>query len=67
MYSSIDFNRNNKISITNRLEKKETIINISEGTKKPGNFSKKKACLDQCFGYWKKQFRRRMLKHALVP
>ena len=33
MYSSIDFNGNNKISITNRLEKKETIINMSERTK----------------------------------
>lgn len=66
VYSSIDFNGNNEISITNGLERKGTVINTSERGKKIGNFSKKKACLDQYFDNWGKQFRR-VLAYALGP
>lgn len=52
VYSSIDFNRDNEISITNGLERKGTVINTPERENKIGNFSKKKACLDQYFDNW---------------
>lgn len=52
VYSSIDFNGDNEISITNGLERKGTVINTSERENKIGNFSKKKACLDQYFDNW---------------
>lgn len=58
VYSSIDFNGNNEISITNGLERKGTVINASEREKKIRSFSKKKACLDQYFDNWGKQFGR---------
>jgi hypothetical protein len=49
VYGSVDFNRNNEVSITNGLERKEIVINTYERKEKIGNCSKKEACLDQCF------------------